>query len=294
MKDKQETINKILYPKKWLFVLVVIIGFSSVIATLILNLNETAFGYISYVLSFYALVITVAKIPNIFKICYEKLDNMKYSNKYIHDLEFREHIGLWCGFIFNLLYVVFKVVTGIMYKSIWLVAIAGYYLVLTIIRYILLKNIRKNISYENKLRVFRLTGILMFILNIAMMGMIYQMVTQNMTFVYPGHIIYAMALYTFYIFIVAIINLVKYKKLNDPLLSSIKIICLATACMAIFSIQTALISAFGNDEGQRLMLNSITGSVVLVAVVGMAVFMIVSASIKLKNLKNEINNQEEV
>lgn len=271
-------INNLLYPKPIFFILSLLIGFGSVIITFLLHFSHNLFGYISYLLSAYSLIIVVVKIPSIYNKSYEKINNMKYAHKFIHDVAFRNEIILYVGFIFNLLYITYRFVIGIVFHSIWVGATAAYYLLLVSIRYYLLRNIKKEMIYEKKFRIYRLVGIFIFLLTIAMAGMTTSMIIGNKTISYPGHIIYIVALYTFYNFVVAIINFIKYRKMNNPILLSVKMISLVTACMSMFVLQVALISAFGSDENYELLMNSITGMVVLLIVICISIYMVVSST----------------
>jgi hypothetical protein len=289
MEKFKEIMNRLLYPNTFVFILCFVIGFGSVIATFLLRLENNAFGYISYILSAYALIITIAKLPNIYKKCYEKLDNMKYSNKFIHDTNFRNLIALYLGFIFNIMYIGYKFTIGIVFHSAWLGATAIYYLLLISIRYYLLRNIKRDISYEKKVRVYRLIGILIFLLTIVIAGMSISIITGHKTISYSGHIIYVVALYTFYNFVTAIFNLVKYRKMYNPIFSSVKMISLVTACMSMLVLQTALISAFGDDENFGVMMNSITGIGVILSVISIAIYMIKSSTKIIKQIKENEN-----
>lgn len=289
MEKFKEIINRLLYPNTFVFILYFIIGFGSVIATFLLKLENNVLGYISYILSAYALIITIVKLPNIYKKCYGKLDSMKYSNRFIHDTDFRNLVTLYLGFILNLMYIGYKFSIGIVFRSAWLGATAIYYLLLISIRYYLLRNIKKDISYEKKVRVYRLIGILIFLLTIVIAGMSMSIITGKKTISYPGHIIYVVALYTFYNFVTAIINIVKYRKMYNPILSSVKMISLVTACMSMLVLQTALISAFGDDENFGVMMNSITGIAVILSVISIAIYMMKSSNKIIKQIKENEN-----
>lgn len=114
-----------------------------------------------------------------------------------------------------------------------------------------------------------------------------QMIWQNRSYEYKGYIIYISALYAFYCLINAVVNVVKFSKRNNAILSAAKILALAGALMSMFALQTAMFSAFGGGEELQRLMNTITGGAVCLIVMGMAVFMIVRANIYLKKLENE-------
>lgn len=75
----------------------------------------------------------------------------------------------------------------------------------------------------------------------------------------------------------------------NPIFSSVKMISLVTACMSMLVLQTALISAFGDDENFGVMMNSITGIGVILSVISIAIYMIKSSTKIIKQIKENEN-----
>lgn len=118
----------------------------------------------------------------------------------------------------------------------------------------------------------------------ALAGIVIYMVNQNRVFTYPGFLIYAMAAYTFYITIAAIVNVIKYRRRGSPILSAAKIISLTAALVSMLSLETAMLTQFGADQpGFRRIMTSASGGAVCTVVFGMAIYMIVRAE---KNRKD--------
>lgn len=177
---------------------------------------------------------------------------------------------------------------------------SAYYFFFGIVRLILVHRSRKlkNIGENDKLfleyRRYRICGILTFLINIAMTGMTFLMIRDNEHSEYPGFIIYLSAIYTFYAFIIAVRNLVKFHKIKSPILSASKALNFEAAMMSLFSLQTSMIAEFGgeNEAEFRQIANTITGAAVCAATFGIAVFMIINSCVKLKKLqdnKSEVN-----
>ena len=124
----------------------------------------------------------------------------------------------------------------------------------------------------------------MFLINAAFVGLTILAVKKNEGFTYPGYLIYIMAIYAFYSVITAVINLIKYRKYGSPILSAAKVIHMSTALVSLFSLETAMLAQFGkeNTEHFRAMMTALTGAGVSLIVVGMAVFMIIRATIVIK------------
>lgn len=107
-------------------------------------------------------------------------------------------------------------------------------------------------------------------------GMIVLMVRTNSGFTYPGYIIYLSALYTFYTMITVVVNVVKFRKSGNPILSAAQILNFISAMMSILGLQTAMISRFSeNGDNYRKTMNAITGGFVYCIVIFVAVFMLI-------------------
>ncbi|MCL2884078.1 MAG: hypothetical protein FWF49_01155, partial [Oscillospiraceae bacterium] len=108
-------------------------------------------------------------------------------------------VTLYVSLSFNLLYAAFKLIAGVYYVSFWFSADAIFYIVLSIIRFTLLRHVREDEHDRKKgLLKYRLCGILLFVLNGAFIAVVYQIVRQGMRYEYRGPLIYAVAIYTFY------------------------------------------------------------------------------------------------
>lgn len=311
MKKFKNIVFKFLFPPVWIIILSSLIGFPAVIIALIFLSKTNPICYVSYILSAYALTVLCANFSRSGRRCKELIhgnevriivkfrsfmNRHKYTSMYLNDREFRARISLYSGLAINMFYAVFKCATGAIFRSAWLWAIGIYYVMLSVIRFTLLRNVRitdkKEHTLERKVHEYKsakLCGIMMLALNIAMTGMTVQMIWRNRGYEYKGYMIYISAMYAFYCFINAVANVVKFAKINNPILSSAKILSLAGALMSMFALQTAMFSAFDTSgaEYQRLM-NTITGGVVCTLVLCMAIFMIIWSIRNLKALERSI------
>lgn len=281
MNKYKEFCLKLLYPNIFLFIIFVIVGFGSVISVFILDLSKHWISYIAYVLSAYALTITVARSINLIKWINKKLHSNKYTNRLITDRDLRNNINLFSGTFFNMIYGIFKLVIGLIYTSVWSGATGIYYVILGMMKLSLTKHVIKKSDEKKQIVQYRNTGILMFLLNIAMVGMIILMIKNGESAKYPGFIIYAQAGYTFYILIIAIINVIKYRKNHTLLIAASKAINLVGAVMSMFILQIAMINQFGNAENLNI-LNTLSGSVTSIATISIAIYMIINSIKKTK------------
>ena len=104
---------------------------------------------------------------------------------------------------------------------------------------------------------------------------------------FPGT---AVALYTFYTTIMAVVNLVRDRKSGSPVMAAARGVNLAAALVSMLSLETAMLAQFGGGETFRQLMTASTGGSVCVIVVGMGVYMTVHASKQLKK-RQESNNE---
>lgn len=272
---------KLLYPNVFIFILVLIIGYGSVISVFMLGLSNHWISYISYVLSAYALTITVPRCIKLIKWINKKLHSNKYTNRLLTDKDLKNNINLFSGTIFNMLYGLFKFIIGLIYTSLWSGATGGYYLILGMMKLSLTKHVIKKSDEEKQKIQYRNTGILMFLLNTAMVVMIILMLRHNQSVEYPGFIIFAQAAYTFYILTFAIINAIKYRHNHKPLISASKAINLVGAIMSMFILQIAMVNEFGNMNDMKI-LNILSGAVTSMSTIGVAIYMLINSRNKIK------------
>lgn len=271
-------IKKLLFPRLWMIIILLGVSVFGLLSILI-NYNDlTVFAYFLYMISAYTLIVIVIKILGVYLQIKTKIYKNKYIQKYINDKQYRGEIMIYIGLLMNLIYVIFRMTTAYIYQSVWFLSIGFYYFVLCLVRFHLLRKVKKTLNNKQQLYTYKMTGYLIILLNIAMLGMIIQMMVGHKSYIYPGYIIYVSALYTFYDFINAIINIITYKKFNNPILSASKLLNLTGAMMSVYTLQTAMLSQFSINQQQFTdMMNTITGISVIILTFVIALYMIITA-----------------
>lgn len=288
MEKLQQILKKLIFPQKVWRVLLILIGFGGLVAAFV-TLQTGALLYLAESLSAYALIVTIVWVVEIYTEIYPKVKKRLYEieivNRYTDDHYFRVFAGLCLSLVINLAFAGLKMALAVLQSSVWSGAIAGYYIQLCIIRMFLTKqhlNAGKEKSKEREWRAYRITAFLLLMINLALSIIVTQIVREGRSYSYPGFVIYAMAAYTFYSMGNSIYNFVRYNKFDSPLLSATKTVSLTTALVSVFTLQTAMISAFDEAEDQTAYLNEITGGVVCISVLVMTAFMLVRAAKKEK------------
>lgn len=284
--------KKLLFPRGWLMLLLSMSSAAGLVAVFIKGLEEHPIAYVLYVLSFYTLsvvcIFLYKVLPDRYRRTKEKVYSTSLGNRYFTDKAFKVRVSLYSALSINLLYAAFKLCAGLYYSSFWWIAVAVYYIVLSLIRFLLLHYMRSVDTAQDMIseyRRYRLTGILMTLLQLALSGLVIQMLRKDQNYIYPEIIIITMATYTSYTVTVSIIDIVRYRKLNRPVLSASKAIRFAAALVSLLSMETAMLAKYGEDEGFRVLMTALTGAGVSIIILGMSVYMILRANREIKLLK---------
>lgn len=284
---------KLLYPPVWLIALLVPLCTAALIFTFVGGYEEHPLAYASYVLSFYTLTAVVMRciktVPSRYRSAKRRVYANPFGNKFMTDMKFRTHVSLYGSLAVSLLYVALNAVSGALYGSAWFYVLAFYYTILAVMRFLLVRFVNRTGIGRDRLKELRrskLCGYILLTVNLALSGAVLMILYRNKGFEYNGILIYVMAAYTFYTAALAIINLVKYKKLGSPVMSMAKIINMAAALVSVLSLETAMFSQFGADfsvENQRLMI-ALTGAGVSVAIVAMSVYSVAKNNEEIKRI----------
>ncbi len=285
----KKILNKLFGPNKIIGFIVFNLAFGLLIYVFSYHLEDTPLAYLSYLLSTYALIIFCIWF---YKVCQFSNKTIKKSNSYNlykeHELLITK-ILLTLSLFLNFIYGIFKLGTGIYYTSWWFITFAIYYLILCLMKLSIVKDIKNDVdkNLKKEYQKLKLTGIILLFLNLVLSGMIILIIKQNQEITYAGFIIYLVAMYDFYLIISAIVNVIKYRKKNSPLLASIKCINLTVAMISMISLEVAMVSEFGtNDNEFKTIMTSIMGFVVCLINTSMSIYMIVRANKKL-NIYNK-------
>lgn len=293
--------RKALFLPGWLMILLTIICTSALIAVFLLGYDTHPIAYFVYVLSFYTLtadcIFLSVILPRFYRAVKKKIYDNKYGNRYMTDAAFKTHVSLYLSLSINLLYAAANIFSALLNRSSWFGVLAGYYIILAVMRFLLLRFVnRSGIGKDRYLefRRSRLCGIILMTINLTLSGAVLMMLYQNRGYRYSGILIYVMAMYTFYVTIHSIVNIIKYRRYNSPVMSTAKIINLSAALVSMLSLETAMLTEFGSNESElfrRIMIAS-TGGGVSIIVVTMSIYMIVRATKEIHRMKQNAQTSQ--
>lgn len=110
-------------------------------------------------------------------------------------------------------------------------------------------------------------------MNLALSVIVGYIVWQGRSFRHRKITTIAMAAYTFTALTLAIVNTVKYRKYQSPVLSASKAISLAAASVSMLTLEAGMITVFGGDGDFqfRTYMTGATGAAVCLFVLGLAI-----------------------
>lgn len=286
-----------LFPPIWLMAILTILSAGLLTLVFVKGWEQSAIAYITYLLAFYTLTVVCLFCALVLPKRYRRIKEIIYANplarRYLTDRAFRTKISLGLSLGISLLYVAINLLSWYWVRSWWFVVLAVYYGIMVVMRFLLVRYFRKNqigASIPAEWRRSRSCAYILLLVNLSLSGAVLMILFQNRGHDYPGILIYVMAMYSFYSTIHAVTDIVKYRKMGSPVMSTAKIVSLSAALVSMLNLETAMFAQFGADmapESQRIFI-ILTGAGVSVTVVTLSVWLIVKAT---KEIRRERNGQ---
>lgn len=286
--------KKLIFPPVWLILLLTVFSAAGLVLVFVKGRSETPVAYVVYAVAFYTVsvlsVFLAVVLPKQCQTIRQKIYDHPLGHRYMTDAAFKTHVKLYASLAINLLYVGVNVLSWFLYRSMWFVVLGTYYTILAVMRFLLVRYVRDNKIGKNRLGELqraKLCSYILLLLNFVLTGAVMMILYQNKGYNYHGILIYIMASYTFYITVHAIVDLIKYRKYQSPVMTTSKIIALSAALVSMLNLETAMFSQFGADMSPtgKWLIIALTGAGVSVAVIVMSIVMIVKTSNEIKELK---------
>lgn len=245
---------------------------------------------VSYLAAFYALLIWCVRLPRLVRGARRIKRENRYIRRWTTDPQLRVNVTLCASALWNGAYGAMQLGLGIYHRSVWYDAFAAYYGSLAVMRLFLARHTLRHKAGEQmrqELRRYRTCGWVFLFVNLALSVMLLYMIRQNRAVRHHEITTIAMAAYTFTSLVMATINVRRYRKYESPAMSAAKAISLASACVSMLTLENTMLATFGSGKmsvrTERLFL-ALSGAAVSILIVVMALYMIVQARRKLKQL----------
>ena len=257
--------------------------------------TESAVAIISYIIAAYTLTVWCFRAPRLIRGFKNFRNENKYARRWREDARLRVKLSLYASLSWNTLYGIFQLWLGFYHRTFWFLSLGAYYIFLAVMRFFLAHHTARYSPRErmrSELKRYRACGIVLLFMNLALALIVFFMVYWNRTFDHHMITAIAMAAYTFTAFATAIVNVVKYRKYQSPVYSASKAISLAAACVSMLTLESTMLTTFGDGEINARLMLGLTGGAVVALIVTMAVCMIMRANKQLKKMKENDNERE--
>ena len=228
-------------------------------------------------------------------------DHIPIIPKLMSDKSFRQRCFIYWNTFISFLMVVFYVIAGFHYTSTWFLALAGYNFIIMVIRGNLSARVfnfkRKGLKgkklYRREWVAYRDSGIMLLILNIAIDAMSIEMTFENQYFPYHPALIMSIAAFALFRFITGFMNLKKYKDSPNLVLFASKNVDFVIGWMAMYTLQTTLLSLLPENSPHRFWANIISGNIVILIAIIVAIRMILTSVKAIRRLdRGEMDEDE--
>ena len=163
--------------------------------------------------------------------------------------------------VFNISFAAYHLVLGLITSSWWLLTLGSYYLVLSIVRFVVLR------SKSRERFIAKFTGLMLILLSIPLAGTVILSVLRDRGQERHMIVMIAMAAYAFTKITLATIKLIKARRSTSATLITLRNISFADAFVSIFALQRSMLVSFeGMRESEIVIMNATLGSAVCVIV----------------------------
>ena len=163
--------------------------------------------------------------------------------------------------VFNMAFATYHLVMGLAASSWWLLTLGSYYLVLSIVRFVVLR------SKSGERFIAKFTGWMLILLTIPLVGTVILSVVRDRGHELHMIVMIAMAAYAFTKITLATIKLIKARRSTSATLITLRNISFADAFVSIFALQRSMLVSFeGMRESEIVIMNVSLGSAVCVIV----------------------------
>jgi len=279
--------KRLLFLPIWLMVILVIVSAVALTLIFVKGMEQSIPAYIAYVLAFYTLTVVtifcVTVLPKQYSTIKQKIYDNPLGNRYMTDKVFRTNISLSISFVISMLYVGINLWSWHMLGSYWFMVLAVYYVIMAVMRFLLVRYVRiQKIGTDilSEWKRSRICAYILLLINLSLSGAVLMILYQHRGYDYPGIMIYVMAMYTFYALTMSIVDIVKYRKMGSPIMSTAKIVSLSAALVSMLNLETAMFAQFGaslSPENQQIFI-ILTGAGISITVVTLSVILIVRAT----------------
>lgn len=242
-------------------------------------------AFVLYPLSAYSLTALCVRLPDALRSGRAWLSDHPAVMSLLENKELQFRLGLYFEQFINFAYGIFKVGSGVVYGSAWIGCDGIYNLAQALIQLFQILRRKKAGSLERQWRSYRLCGVLVLLMHLTLTGIVFQMINWNRAEEQGEILVITTAFFAFYKIISSFLSIAKDRKHIHPVDSSVRLLTLAQAIFAIFSLQASMFHTFGTGEHWEQLLNTITGCTVCLLIMSIGIYMIRRGNREIKKLQ---------
>ena len=163
--------------------------------------------------------------------------------------------------VFNISFAAYHLVLGLVTSSWWLLTLGSYYLILSTVRFAVLR------SKSKERFIAKFTGWMLILLSIPLAGTVILSIVRDRGHELHMIVMIAMAAYAFTKITLATIKCIKARRSTSATLITLRNISFADAFVSIFALQRSMLVSFeGMTETEIVIMNASLGAAVCVIV----------------------------
>ena len=248
-------------------------------------------AYFLYALSFYCLTTLCVKLPAAVRSVKDWLSWHPNLTALLKNEELHFELGLYFEQFINIAYGIFKIASGVILGSAWIGCDGIYNMTQALIQLFQILRRKKAGTLVQQWKSYRFCGVLVLLLHLTLTGIVFQMINLNRAEEQGEILVITTAFFAFYKITTSFISIAKDRKHTHPVDSSVRMLNLAQAIFAIFSLQASMFHTFGTGESWEHLLNILTGCTVCLLIVSMGIYMIRRSNREIKQLQEKNNGE---
>ena len=238
------------------------------------HMEQHPLAYGLYALSAYLLLILCIRLPSGIRKGKEWLARHPKIAGVLRNKEFKFTLKLYVDQFINFAYGIFKIAAGVIIGSAWIGCDGIYNMTQAMIQLFQILRRKKAGGLVQQWKSYRFCGVLILLMHLTLTGIVFQMINWNRAEEQGEIMVIATAFFAFYKITGSFLSIAQDRKHLYPVDSSIRMLNLAQAIFAIFSLQASMFHTFGSGESWEHLMNTITGCTVCLLIVSIGIYMI--------------------
>lgn len=244
-------------------------------------------AYFLYAMSAWCLIALCVKLPAAIRSGKGWLSRHPKLTALLKNEELHFKLGLYFEQFLNFAYGIFKIASGVILGSAWIGSDGIYNMAQALIQLFQILRRKYAKTLEQQWKSYRFCGLLILFMHLTLIGLVFQMVNWNRAEEHGEIMVITTALFAFYKLISGFVSIAKDRKHLHPVDSSIRMLNLAQAFFAIFSLQASMFHTFGTGEPWEHLMNVLTGCGVCLLIVSIGIYMICRGNREIKKLQEK-------